>query len=73
MRTSATASSETLRIRRYGPHRRAAELGFSTLRLGTTVQQPAAQRLYLKNGYREAGRGSVGPFDCIFYDRKILG
>ena len=54
-------------------HRRAAELGYSTLRLDTTVQQRAARRLYLKNGYTEAGRGSVGPFDCIFYEREILG
>jgi ribosomal protein S18 acetylase RimI-like enzyme len=54
-------------------HRRASELGYSTLRLDTTVQQWAAQRLYLKNGYNEAGRGVVGPFDCIFYEREILG
>jgi GNAT superfamily N-acetyltransferase len=54
-------------------HRRAAELGFSLLHLDTTVQQLAAQRLYLNNGYREAGRGTVGPFDCIFYEREILG
>jgi GNAT superfamily N-acetyltransferase len=53
-------------------HRRAAWLGFSTLRLDTTVQQLAAQRLYLKNGYIEAGRGVIGPFDCIFYEREIL-
>src|SRR5215217_7360865 len=54
-------------------HRRASELGYSKLRLDTTVQQRAAQRLYLKNGYSEAGRGVVGPFDCIFYEREILG
>ena len=30
-------------------------------------------KLYLKNGYNEAGRGVVGPFDCIFYEREILG
>jgi GNAT superfamily N-acetyltransferase len=54
-------------------HRRASELGYSTLRLDTTVQQRAAQRLYLKNGYNEAGRGVVGPFDCILYEREILG
>jgi GNAT superfamily N-acetyltransferase len=54
-------------------HRRGAELGYSTLRLDTTVRQRAAQRLYLKNGYREAGRGVVGPFDCIVYEREILG
>jgi len=54
-------------------HRRAAELGYSTLRLDTTVQQRAAQSLYLKNGYHESGRGVIGPFDCIFYEREILG
>ena len=53
-------------------HRRAAELGYSTLRLDTTVQQRAAQRLYLKNGYSEAERGSIGPFDCIFYERHVV-
>ena len=54
-------------------HRRASELGYSALRLVTTVQQRVAQRLYLKNGYNEVGRGVVGPFDCIFYEREILG
>ena len=54
-------------------HRRASELGYSTLRLDTTVQQRAAQHLYLKNGYSEVERGIVGPFDCIFYEREILG
>jgi GNAT superfamily N-acetyltransferase len=54
-------------------HRRASELNYSRLRLDTTVQQRAAQRLYLKNGYSEVGRGVVGPFDCIFYEREIPG
>jgi GNAT superfamily N-acetyltransferase len=54
-------------------HRRACDLGYSRLRLDTTVQQRAAQRLYLKNGYREAGGGVIGPFDCIFYERETLG
>ena len=54
-------------------HRRASELGYSTLRLDTTVRQRAAQHLYLKNGYCETGRGVVGPFDCIYYEKEILG
>ena len=54
-------------------HHRAGELGYSRLRLDTTLQQRAAQRLYLKNGYNEAGRGVAGPFDCIFYEREALG
>ena len=52
---------------------RASELGYSTLRLDTTVRQRVAQRLYLKNGYCETGRGVVGPFDCIYYEKEILG
>jgi GNAT superfamily N-acetyltransferase len=54
-------------------HRCASELGYSTLRLDTTVQQRAAQSLYLKNGYSEVGRTVVGPFDCLVYEREILG
>jgi len=50
-------------------HRCARELGFSSLRLDTTVQQRVARHLYTKNGYRETGRGKVGPFDCVFYER----
>ena len=50
-------------------HRRAANLDYTTLHLDTTVQQRAARHLYTKNGYREAGRGKVGPFDCVFYER----
>jgi GNAT superfamily N-acetyltransferase len=51
-------------------HRRAAELGHETLHLDTTVGQTAARRLYEKNGYRETGRGTVGPFECLYYERK---
>ncbi len=51
-------------------HRRAAELGHETLHLDTTVQQVAAQRLYERNGYRETGRGRVGPFECLYYEGK---
>ncbi len=51
-------------------HRRAAELGHATLRLDTTVGQTAARRLYEKNGYRETGRGTVGPYECLYYERK---
>ena len=53
-------------------HRRAARIGYTTLHLDTTVQQRAARGLYLKNGYREVGRGSVGPFDCIYYERGAV-
>ncbi|HET7273021.1 MAG TPA: GNAT family N-acetyltransferase [Rubrobacter sp.] len=53
-------------------HRRADELGYSTLQLDTTVQQRVAQHFYIKNGYREVRRGSIGPFACIFYERDIF-
>ena len=53
-------------------HRCAAELGYSTLRLDTTMQQRAARRLYIKNGYREVRRGSIGPFECVFYERDAV-
>ena len=51
-------------------HSRAAELGYDTLYLNTTVQQVAAQRLYESTGYRRVGQGTVGPFRCLFYERK---
>ena len=51
-------------------HGRAAELGYGTLHLDTTVGQVAARRLYEKNGYRQTGRGRVGPFECLYYERK---
>ena len=53
-------------------HRRAAGLGYSTLRLDTTVHQRAARSLYEGSGYREARRGRIGPFDCVFYERKAV-
>jgi len=51
-------------------HRRAAELGYDTLHLDTTVGQVAAQRLYEKNGYRRVGEGTAGPFRTLLYERK---
>ena len=53
-------------------HRRAARLGYTALLLDTTVQQRVARRLCLKNGYREVGRGSIGPFECVFYERGAV-
>jgi GNAT superfamily N-acetyltransferase len=51
--------------------RRAVELGFQHLHLDTTVQQRAAQELYLKHGYSEVRRGALGSFDLIFYGKKL--
>ncbi len=53
-------------------HRRAVELGYSTLRLDTAVRQRAARSLYERNGYRESRRGRIGQFDCVFYERNAV-
>lgn len=50
---------------------RAREIGYSALYLDTTVQQTGARRLYASNGYRETGRGRIGPFDCVFYEKEL--
>lgn len=52
---------------------RAAEKGYTTLSLDTTVQQEPARRLYARNGYREAGRGKMWGFDCVFYEKTMTG
>jgi ribosomal protein S18 acetylase RimI-like enzyme len=52
---------------------RAAELGYTVLSLGTTVQQTAAQRLYEKNGYAETGRTRMLGFDVIRYEKRLAG
>lgn len=39
---------------------KARESGFKKIILDTTVQQPVAQKLYLKNGYKEVRRGMIG-------------
>ena len=52
--------------------RRAVELGCAELHLDTTVQQKAAQELYIKNGYRKVRRARMGRFECIFYEKNDL-
>jgi len=51
---------------------RARALGYARVFLETTVQQIAAQALYTKNGFAETGRGSLGPFEIIFYEKKLI-
>ena len=53
-------------------HRRAAGLGYSTLRLDTAVRQRATRSLYERNGYQESRRGRIGQFDCVFYERNAV-
>lgn len=50
---------------------RAVVLGYMSLHLDTTVQQIAARRMYEKNGYRETGRGEIGPFECVFFEKEF--
>ena len=49
----------------------ARKLGYHTLHLDTTIQQTAAQRLYLKHGYRETGRTVLAGFDTILLEKKL--
>ena len=51
--------------------KRAAKLGCARLHLDTTVRQAAARRLYDKNGYREARRGEMLGFECVFYEKLV--
>ena len=50
--------------------KRAREKGYSILHLDTTMQQGAAQKFYLKNGFKEVGRGKFDRFDLIYYEKK---
>jgi GNAT superfamily N-acetyltransferase len=51
--------------------KRARELGYSRLHLDTSIVQVAAQRFYLKNGFREFRRGKLGVVDSIFYEKQV--
>jgi GNAT superfamily N-acetyltransferase len=50
---------------------RAVELGYTTLYLETTIQQTAAQQLYLKNGYTEIGQTKWDGYDVIRYEKNL--
>ncbi len=51
--------------------RRALVRGYSELHLDTTTGQHAAQRLYERHGFREVGRGQLGRFQCIYYEKRL--
>jgi hypothetical protein len=72
-------ATEPLHIRRYEPEDKRAvrrlhddALNEVGAHLDTTIQQRAARRLYLKNGYREVGRSRMGPLDRILYERGTV-
>ena len=50
---------------------RAAELGFRTLTLETTVQQAPAIQLYSRSGYEEVGRSNKAGFKVVEFQKKI--
>ncbi|OGE32847.1 hypothetical protein A3C59_04350 [Candidatus Daviesbacteria bacterium RIFCSPHIGHO2_02_FULL_36_13] len=53
---------------------RAKELGYKTLELDTSINQPAAQEFYMKNGYvevRREGPEQGWPVDTIFYEKSL--
>jgi ribosomal protein S18 acetylase RimI-like enzyme len=50
---------------------RAAELGYKKLILDTSVQQKAAQELYLKNGFRRTGIKNADPFEMILFEKYL--
>jgi GNAT superfamily N-acetyltransferase len=50
---------------------RAVELGYSKLRLDTTVMQTAAQALYAREGYTEVGRGQLAGVEVIYYEKRL--
>jgi ribosomal protein S18 acetylase RimI-like enzyme len=49
----------------------AAELGYIELCLDTVANNTPARRLFEKHGFFETHRGKVGPFDLIFYDKRL--
>jgi ribosomal protein S18 acetylase RimI-like enzyme len=50
---------------------RAIELGYDELCLDTLAGNIPAQRLFEKQGFTEARRGKVGPYDLVFYSKKL--
>lgn len=50
---------------------RARELGFTALRLDTTVQQHAARTLYERAGYRMVGTGHEHGFTVVRYEKRL--
>ncbi|MEA2196540.1 MAG: hypothetical protein QOJ25_591 [Solirubrobacteraceae bacterium] len=50
---------------------RARQLGYSKLRLDTTVMQVAAQALYAREGYTEVGRGQLAGVEVVYYEKRL--
>ena len=50
---------------------RALALGYTKLHLDTSVVQIAAQKLYMKNGFKETGREVHRGLECILFEKSI--
>jgi ribosomal protein S18 acetylase RimI-like enzyme len=50
---------------------RALALGYTKLHLDTSVVQIAAQKLYMKNGFKETGREIHRGLECILFEKSI--
>ena len=50
---------------------RALALGYTKLHLDTSVVQIAAQKLYLKNGFKETGKEVHKGLECILFEKSI--
>jgi ribosomal protein S18 acetylase RimI-like enzyme len=49
----------------------AAEMGYTEAFLDTLTTNFRAQRLFEKLGFKKSGGGKRGPFDLLFYNRKL--
>ncbi len=49
---------------------RAGAMGYTKLHLDTSVVQVAAQKLYMKNGFKETGREIHRGLECIYFEKS---
>lgn len=47
------------------------EMEYTKLHLDTSVVQVAAQKLYMKNGFKETGREVHRGLECILFEKSI--
>jgi ribosomal protein S18 acetylase RimI-like enzyme len=85
LRRVSTASAEIKRMRVHprwqgqgfgrmlldGLEARARELGFTTVRLDTTVRQHVARALYEDAGYKMVGTGHENGFELVYYEKRL--
>ena len=50
--------------------RRAKELGYTTVKLETTLHQTAARKIYMRNGYVEMGRKTDEDFQVLMFEKR---